>query len=474
MIALEEVTRLRGENAALQTENATLRVLVAQMQTELQTAQEQVAQLQTTVAQLQAERDQKKGPPAFVKGNTPPPAAQRGPRKKRAAAHNKARPRAEPTQIIYHVLEHCPACAYQLRGGHEVWRRQIIELPEPVPVEVIEHRILTRHCPACNCWQAPPVDFAGQVVGQGRLGVRLLSLIVYLRTVGRLPLRTIQQYLQTMHRLQLSVGGLVGALHTVRQAAVPVYEALRTEARASPVAHMDETGWREGGKNGYVWTLSTPGPQAVRVYEDDHSRAGTVARTLLGQFSGYLVTDFYGAYNNYSAKQQRCWAGTLWVLLRDLHALRVDHVRERAVRCWVRRVMALYRLGRWAVRRPTPLSAAQRGALARRLDAEAQRLGLLYATEDAHPCHTLAHRLLRHQGELFAFVQVDGLAPDNNLAERSLRPVVIARKISGGTRSPQGTQTRLDLAGLIQTWHAQGRDSFAACYSLLHFALPQV
>jgi hypothetical protein len=432
MTTRDEITQLRTENAALQA-------LVAELQRALQAVQDEIGQLQTTVAQLETARDQKKGPPGFVKRNTSAPPAERPARKKRAAVHNRARQRAEPTQIIYHEFERCPECDYLLRGGHEVWRRQVIEVPEPVPVEVIEHRIITRHCPAWQAWRTPQVDFAGQVVGQGRLGVRLLSLLVHLRIVGRLPLRTIQQYLRSVHGLALSGGGLVEALHAVRRATTPAYAALQAEAQAAPAVYRDETGWREGGQNGYIWPLATPGPRAVRVYAYDHSRAGAVARTLLGHFSGYLITDFYCAYNNYSAKQQRCWGH----LLRDLHALRVEHARDPAVRRWVRRVMALYRLGRGATRRAPPLPRTQREALARRLDAEARRLGLLYAKEDAHPCHTLAHRLLRHQGELFAFVRVDGVAADNNLAERCLRPVVIARKISGGSRSPEGTTTRV-------------------------------
>ena len=50
------------------------------------------------------------------------------------------------------------------------------------------------------------------------------------------------------------------------------------------------------------------------------------------------------------------------------------------------------------------------------------------------------------------------LAPpsDNNPAERSLRPLVISRKISGGTRSEQGTETKMALASLFGTWRAQG------------------
>jgi len=77
-------------------------------------------------------------------------------------------------------------------------------------------------------------------------------------------------------------------------------------------------------------------------------------------------------------------------------------------------------------------------------------------------------------GVYLEFVRVPELDATNNAAERRLRPLVIARKISGGSRSPQGTATRLDLAGLFQTWHARGLNPFAACYALLHSGLPQL
>ena len=56
---------------------------------------------------------------------------------------------------------------------------------------------------------------------------------------------------------------------------------------------------------------------------------------------------------------------------------------------------------------------------------------------------------------------------ENNLSERELRPTVIARKVSGGTRSEKGSQTRAVLASLFATWQAQGKDSLEACRQML-------
>ena len=90
-------------------------------------------------------------------------------------------------------------------------------------------------------------------------------------------------------------------------------------------------------------------------------------------------------------------------------------------------------------------------------------MGAQYALAQEHPCNALAKRLLRHQDELFPFVLIPGLPADNNLAERSIRPLVIMRKISGGSRSAEGTKTRLTLASLLHTWSARHLNPFVEC-----------
>jgi hypothetical protein len=92
---------------------------------------------------------------------------------------------------------------------------------------------------------------------------------------------------------------------------------------------------------------------------------------------------------------------------------------------------------------------------------------LEFARAKKHACQALSKRLLRHEDELFQFVLVAGLSADNNLAERSIRPLVVIRKISGGLRSPEGTKTRMALASLFETWQARGLNPFDECLRLL-------
>ena len=84
----------------------------------------------------------------------------------------------------------------------------------------------------------------------------------------------------------------------------------------------------------------------------------------------------------------------------------------------------------------------------------------------------LCQRVERFLPELFTFVAEPRAKADNHAAERSLRPAVASRKISGGTRSPEGSNTKSVLASLFGTWRLRGRNPYQALNSIL--AQPQL
>ena len=79
----------------------------------------------------------------------------------------------------------------------------------------------------------------------------------------------------------------------------------------------------------------------------------------------------------------------------------------------------------------------------------------------------LCRRIERHIRELFVFVSHPETPSDNNAAERSLRHLVVSRKISGGTRSEQGSDSKMILASLFGTWRARGLNPFLETQRLL-------
>ena len=137
-------------------------------------------------------------------------------------------------------------------------------------------------------------------------------------------------------------------------------------------------------------------------------------------------------------------------------------------RQWSKDVKAVYER---AVASPGPdasLPAAQQPSAAS-LSAFEQELWQLCA-QRAHtssPLHPLCERIKRFLAEWFVFVARPEVPAHNNLAERSVRPLVIARKLSGGSRSPTGSDTRMDLLSLFGSWAAQGLNPFFQCLAQL-------
>lgn len=295
-----------------------------------------------------------------------------------------------------------------------------------------------------------------------RLGVRLVSLIAALRAELRLPVNLIQWYLKAVHGLELSVGAIVGALQRVAERGEAAVAAIQTAIRASPVVHADETGLREDGTNGYLWSFSTP----TERYFVRAGRNKEVVDEVLGpSCTGVLVTDFYAAYDHYDGPHQRCWAH----LLRDIHVLGERHPSDARLRAWAEQGRAIYeRAGR-----VTGSDTTRRRA---QLQCEADLLAACqpYLAADAVvvPQATLCRRIAKYLPELFSFVADPAVPATNNAAERSVRPVVIQRKISGGTRSPTGATVFTRLATLFGARRARGLDPLAACRRLL-LARPQ-
>ncbi len=474
--------RLEVEQFPLYAMGMTVEEEVAQLREENRQLREQLEQALAVIAQLRAEldkyRENKSKPPSFVKPNSAKPKdkAQKQPRRKRAKDQNGARRREQnPTQTIQHTVQQCPTCAYPLQHPQIAQRRQVIELPPPLPVEVTEHQLYKSWCPRCEKWHQAHVDLSTQVIGQSRMGVRIASLIAYLRTTLRMPVRLIREYLLSLHNLTISTGEIVELLHRVAGAekVQAATQSIKERVRKSAIVHGDETGWREGGHNGYIWCFCTP--DGERYYEYDHSRAGAVVKRILGsEFKGTLVTDFYVAYNDLPCEHQRCWVH----LLRDLHKLKEEHKEgpdNEAVLGWAAQLRKLYdqaqnalkgkgRWGRW------PPTQQQREVLYIELVEGVAQLAGRYSNakeHGAHPCHTLSKRLMLHQDSLFQFVLQEGLSADNNLAERSVRPVVVMRKVSGGSQSERGSRTRMTLASLFGTWRAKGLNPFSECMLLL-------
>ena len=211
------------------------------------------------------------------------------------------------------------------------------------------------------------------------------------------------------------------------------YESIKTRLRRGKVAYAEETGHRNNGRNGWLWTVADP---RHTLYHVDESRSGKVIRGLLGEaFGGTLVCDFYGGYDAMNCPKQRCNTH----LLRELRDTAKDNpifAAHPLCRRGKRLIKDLLKFkSRWR-----KLNDAAYTRKACRLEDRLDKLAKSFSADPDPDVRRIATRMLRYQKELTAFLWDKHVDGTNNAAERALRPAVVFRKITGGSRSTAGAQ----------------------------------
>jgi transposase len=415
------------------------------------------------------------GPPPFVKPNKPPGRRKRPGRKPGHEAALRPPPETIDRTVDVPLRRRrrtgerlCPRCRTPLEPGTFKRHRRVVEDLVPARVEVVCYRTRSGYCPNCRRRvetrhpDQPPAS--GRTLPHAQLGPAALAEAAALRVEDRLPMRRVCSVL-ARSGLRLCAGAVAKQVRRLGRWLGGEYEAIKLRVRRSASANVDETGWRTAGRNGWLWA-ACGGEGRHTLYHVDASRPGRVARDLLGgSFGGTVVSDFYGAYDAAGfARKQRCVAHLLRELrdaARDSPAFAACDFYRRCRRL-VKDMLALKK--RWH-----ELGDAAYTRRACRIEDRLEALARAHST-DAEPepdARRLANRLLRHRRELTPFLWDEHLGGTNNAAERALRPAVVMRKITGGSRSRAGADAWAVLASVLRTAKQQGRDAVATLRELM-------
>lgn len=448
-------------DAALLEANARVRTLTRELAEARKQIEELLAARQPEAAKEEPAAEALAVKPA-VKGRKKKPGRKEG---------HPAALRPMPEKIDQHVevplprdaegRQSCPKCSACLLDV-EKHDRVVEDLAEP-KVVVKAYHTRSGWCPSCRkkvesrAAEQPPAAN----LPHGQLGINALATGVLLRVVYRLPFRQIAKLLADLPGLKVSAGGISHQLQRVAGWFEDDFDKLLLDIRSAPHVHADETGWRTDGSNGYLWAVTTPSHTAYHV---DKSRSGKVIRDLLGEaFGGKLVSDFYSAYAAMGCVKQKCLTHLLRELAetaRDVPAFAAGAFFKKSKRL-IKQMLALKR--RW--------NELGDQVYVSRVIALENRLQRLSEDEYDEPNERrIANRMRRHRNELTAFLWDKNLDGTNNAAERALRPAVVARKISGGSRSAAGAAAWAKVASLLRTARQQGKDLLPAIKGMLQAA----
>jgi len=453
-----EVKQLRAALVEALAENARLRV-------QLEETQEALVSMNAEKERLEAElKEFKQAPFKPRRPRKPRPGsageeASTGPRKRGRPAGHEGSGRSRPEKVDFSefvpVGEHCPDCRTAF-SGQGVERERTVEDIEPVrPTTVTRYVIERRWCPECGAYKESPVTAA---LPRYRLGLQVMLFVVYQKTAMGLSYGKIKRELKTYFGLEVSRGTLVNIMTEVSRMFGPAYAGLIRLMRQQAAIHIDETSWPVDGKGHWLWIFIN---DMLTLYVVSRSRGSKVPKALLGEdFEGVVISDFFSAYSPLDTEKAKCWAH----LLRDSHALTKGEANEERLQFHQQLHTLFLEMG---------LALEQAAADENQREQVYQEMRTKLLTLAQHnwqdpDCQRLAKRIFKYLEDLLLWLRNPKVAPDNNHAERGLRPAVITRKTSFGSRSKQGAHAFARILSLILTWESQGLDFFEIARATLN------
>ena len=362
------------------------------------------------------------------------------------------RPVEEADRIVPHFPAACGHCGADLAGARERSRplpHQQYELP-PLKLELVHHWLHRLLCPRCGAETTAELG-AEDRTGQGP---RLTAFIALLGVRYRQSRMLVRDLVKDLFDLSISAGTVQACWERTAAALVDPINAIEQTLQKAKVGYFDETGWKQWGKKCWLWVVTT----TVCTWFMVHPRRNAEALDKLfpDGFEGTVHSDRWVVYTALfdATHRQLCWSH----LGRDLQEI-IDAKGAAATRTEEVRVGKAAMFHAWHAFKAGQMDrAALKGATASfRLnfrsfckDGAAQEADALW--------RKLGASLIELWPAVFRFLDVDGVEPTNNHAERAIRPGVILRKLSGGTRSDVGSACVSRMLSVAATCRQQNID----------------
>lgn len=430
--------------------------------------QEEIYRLREKVKQLQAKlrRQQQQAEQGYFGSSTPSsqqpiknntkndnPRKNGGAKKGHVGTGRQRFSAADADRIEYIECEQkiCPQCQIQLEQKDSL-DRSVLGVKE-LKLEKVLYKLQRSRCPLCNKLFSAK---APEVLPKFLLNNELLTHVAAEHYVDGIPMGLLEQ------KLAIHNGTLFNAMHHLAQLLNDVPAKLINDYRQTLVKFADETKWRNDGNNGYAWLFST---SQVSIYRIRPTRSALVAAEVLGTapLPGVLVVDRYGAYNKARCDIQYCYEH----LRRSIEDLVKEFPNSEEIKHFADTVVPL--LSDAMGLRSLNISDDAYSKKARQLKNDI--IHEMNQPADHAGIQNIQMIFQQSAHRLYHWVDNREIPPDNNFSERGFRRLVIARKISFGSQSDNGANTREILMTVLHSlkkrYPDDYRTKFKACLNQL-------
>ena len=275
------------------------------------------------------------------------------------------------------------------------------------------------------------------------------SIAAYLRYQVGTTYGQVERILSDLLNLTVTRSALVGFDKAIYQKGKSFYEMLKKKLYLSPYCCVDETGWLVLAYGpGQMWTFTN---DTIALYLINKSRGSKVITLVLGEdYLGILVSDCFSSYNPVSAgAKQKCIP----------HIMRKNKELEEfpEVLEFVNQIKDLFQRALQLKKDYKSGHATDEELAIQSAEFKNELLKIIAQELKNKEAEKLRGRLIKHQDELFTFLVYPHVPPDNNLAERTLKPPIIHRKLMYFNTSEQGARYYEVIMTLTQTAKKNGQ-----------------
>lgn len=354
------------------------------------------------------------------------------------------RERKQPTDFINSFDDACSQCSKHNKPK-EIRTKIYEEIPDPQPTKIVKAEWGYYECDCGNCWESKPRE----VPDLGVFGKNLLAQITLLRFDDRLPLRKTISAIERQYKTTLTSKAVYDVTKRVADKATPEYEKIKHKIRRATHLHIDETKIKIQGVTYWLWIFRSKN-NVFFVIRKERNR--NVLDEILGyHYVGIIICDGLSAYEEYTKYLQRCWAH----ILRETKELAEKHDDAKPMHTWMKDLFGVVK----AVSLRDPPS--KRRILYSKCIKEMEQLIQIYSSYQ----HLAKVVTTIKNGLDFWFTRIihPQIEPTNNNGERSLRELVVMKRIMGTLRNQNGADVLAKMMTLISTWRLNGLNPF---YSL--------
>ena len=450
MFSAQEIYILRKENRLLKTANTKLKtshfnqkIRADRLEEENKKLQEELKKTRDELEKMRKQRDTYKG--MIFKPGVSKVIIITGEKKKLGGqlGHSGVS-RTVPEKIDKQVrifLKHCPDCNSILKRSDTFETHNVEDIPNFETLNSIVTRYKSER-QWCNRCHKEVVGKPVMVIPHSKLGLNYIIQILIFKYVCRMSLEILVETLHQTYGIRVSEGGIIDILKRTKNYLGEDYGQLLKAIRSSPIKHADETGWRIAGINGWLWAFLT---KSEVYYTIEETRGGGVAKAVLedSKETDVLVRDDYAGYKNLKMKHQSCLAH----LLRKSREEAEQNKASKQIQKLHLELKQMYQDLSEII--SEPFNGVIRKLAYQHYSCHIQEIiDTNFRAKDARRIQTR----IKNQGtNLLTALLHDGVPLTNNAAERSIRPAVVVRKISGGSRSNEGAETFAVNMSIIQT-----------------------